>query len=334
MKILLVDDQEQFLHMIGGLFRSRGDEVVTAANGIEALEKARSDPPECIVSDILMPLMDGFTLCLECRRDEYLRRIPFMFATGTFTNLKDGGIAAEAGADAFLLKAQNPDSFLRQFDQAMENAATRRDTPKGEGGPADVTTMHEYNAALVRKVIDKVEELQEANQRLQESEESYRSLFDDALDMIHIVDADGTIVDANRTELETLGYTLEEYIGKPLLEIIHPDSRQRVAEAVKRVFAGEALRDYELALVTKSGGTIDVEANVSPRLQEGKVVVARTIMRDVTERRHAERELRARLDELRRWHEVTLGREDRICELKLEVNELLKRLGEAPRYGG
>ena len=64
-KILIVDDNTQILSMLQTLLSDQGYGVMTATNGAEALEKARSECPDMIISDILMPVMDGFQLCRE-----------------------------------------------------------------------------------------------------------------------------------------------------------------------------------------------------------------------------------------------------------------------------
>ena len=89
MIILVVDDNEQDLDLLQVLLGGDGYQVVTAVNGAEALAKARLNPPDLIVSDILMPVMDGFALCRECKKDERLRQIPFVFYTATYTDERD-----------------------------------------------------------------------------------------------------------------------------------------------------------------------------------------------------------------------------------------------------
>ena len=85
-KLLIVDDNEQNLYMLQVLLNGHGYEVVLAEDGAKALETARRDPPDMIIADILMPVMDGFALCREWKQDDRLKDIPFVFYTSTYTD--------------------------------------------------------------------------------------------------------------------------------------------------------------------------------------------------------------------------------------------------------
>jgi PAS domain S-box-containing protein len=127
---------------------------------------------------------------------------------------------------------------------------------------------------------------------LSRSERKYRSLFNDAPDMIHIVNQEKKIVDANPAELRTLGCaSRDEVVGAPLIDIIHPDFRSRAAIFLEQALcAGCCVNSYETALLTRSGGQVDVEVSAVPLLENGRVVSVRAIMRDITGRKKEEQE--------------------------------------------
>ncbi|HEY6010006.1 MAG TPA: response regulator, partial [Nitrospirota bacterium] len=82
-RILIADDIAENRYLLETLLKGNGYEVVTAENGAAALELARKSPPDLIVTDILMPVMDGFALCRQWKSDERLKQIPFVFYTAT-----------------------------------------------------------------------------------------------------------------------------------------------------------------------------------------------------------------------------------------------------------
>src|SRR5215213_348598 len=112
-KILVVDDNETDRYMLQVLLTTHGYEVAVAANGAEALETARRDRPDMIITDIMMPIMDGFSLCREWKGDAQLQAIPFVFYTATFTDPRDEEFALGLGADRFIIKPTEPDVFIR-----------------------------------------------------------------------------------------------------------------------------------------------------------------------------------------------------------------------------
>lgn len=105
-----------------------------------------------------------------------------------------------------------------------------------------------------------------------------------SLDMIHIVGKDGRIIDANQAELETMGYTKEEYVGKPLMELIAPEFRESTQRNVSRVLAGEDVQPFETALIASSGERVSVEVNAVPLMDAGQIVAVRGILRNITDR--------------------------------------------------
>ncbi|HEX2731572.1 MAG TPA: PAS domain S-box protein [Polyangiaceae bacterium] len=133
----------------------------------------------------------------------------------------------------------------------------------------------------------------EAERALAASEEKYRDLYENAPDMYVSVNADTKqIVDCNRAVLNTLGYTRDELVGKPVLELYDQSCAADAREAIKRLRQVGELRDLEFILCAKDGARIDVSLNVSAlRNAAGEIVSSRSVWRDITARKRLEREL-------------------------------------------
>jgi signal transduction histidine kinase len=165
-KILVVDDNEQNLYMLQVLLSADGYTVEQASNGAEALEMARRAPPGLVISDILMPVMDGFSLCRAWKSDERLKDIPFVFYTATYTDPKDEDFALSLGAERFIIKPSEPASFLETLRQVLATHQAVQLQPARQ--PVDDAGYYRaYNATLIRKLEEKVMQLEEAKRALE-----------------------------------------------------------------------------------------------------------------------------------------------------------------------
>jgi CheY-like chemotaxis protein len=110
-RVLVIDDEEMMRLAMSVMLRGRGMEVETAANGAEALEKARQWVPDVVVCDLSMPVMDGFEFLAELRRAEKLRDVPVVVVTGLgVTDYRER--ALESGAADFVVKPFGPDQLM------------------------------------------------------------------------------------------------------------------------------------------------------------------------------------------------------------------------------
>ena len=121
-RLLIVDDKEEEQYLLKVLFEKSGYRVDFASDGVQALAVARAAPPDLVISDILMPVMDGFTLCREWRNDKLLFRLPFVFYTATYTDPRDEEFALKLGADRFVVKPIEPDVLLRIVEEVLAAA--------------------------------------------------------------------------------------------------------------------------------------------------------------------------------------------------------------------
>jgi PAS domain S-box-containing protein len=149
-------------------------------------------------------------------------------------------------------------------------------------------------AALQQKAIaleNEVARRTAAEQTLRRRERELADFLDNAAEGLHSVDAQGVVLWANRAELEMLGYEAHEYIGHPVAEF-HVD-QQAIAQILRRLRAGETLRDEPAVLRCKNGTCRHVLLTSNASFDGGRVAYTRCFTRDVTERRareHAERE--------------------------------------------
>jgi signal transduction histidine kinase len=228
-RLLIVDDKQENLYMLQVLLSANGFEVELASNGAEALERARRAPPDLIISDILMPGMDGFALCRAWKEDARLKHIPFVFYTATYTDTKDEDFALSLGAERFIVKPVEPDKFLALLLNTIETHKAGQPavpTPPVE----EVAYYREYNAALIRKLEDKMLQLAEANRILEHdiaeikrAEEERRKLQDQMIQAQKLESvgrlAGGIAHDFNNMLVVILGHT---ELAMKRIDLTHP----------------------------------------------------------------------------------------------------------------
>ncbi len=160
-----------------------------------------------------------------------------------------------------------------------------------------------------------------------EHERRYRQLFDYAPDGIIISDNEGYYLDANASACTLLGYSRDELIGKQASYIVIPTEIKNIEPALEEIKnTSNYFKEWQLR--RKDGSSFCAEVTGSS-MPDGSPFA---VIRDITERKQAEQNIREQLDELLRWQTVTLTREQRVEQLKIEVNELLTAQDQPPRY--
>jgi two-component system, cell cycle sensor histidine kinase and response regulator CckA len=166
-RILIADDKEEALYYLQKLLGGHGYTVEVARHGAEALVKARQSPPDLIISDLLMPVMDGYTLLRHWKDDARLKQIPFIVYTATYTDPKDEQLALDLGADAFILKPAEPEALLGRIRAVLAagHAAPLTLPQRTEG--EEKVLLKEYSEVLVHKLEEKALELEQTNRALE-----------------------------------------------------------------------------------------------------------------------------------------------------------------------
>ena len=308
-RVLVVDDKEDNLYYLESLLQGYHFEVELARHGAEALAKARRTPPDLVITDLLMPVMDGYTLLRHWRSEERLRQVPFVVYTATYTEPEDERLALQLGADAFILKPCEPDDFLAAIEAAAAGASEARESPPPERQPADSDVLKKYSESLIRKLEEKTFQLQEANRALEEDmekarrmEESLRRSEAQLATAQQLAKMGSWEFDLKRESFTCSRQLHRIYETEPssppknlgaFCEKVHPDDRAEVERVMQNSEGSERVNEIRHRLVMTDGRTKHV-------IQRWKVyrgrdgVPAKMIgtTRDVTERSKAERKFR------------------------------------------
>ncbi|HWQ66296.1 MAG TPA: response regulator [Methanospirillum sp.] len=293
MNVLIVDDQYVNRYLLEKILTGYGFVVFSAEDGQSALEIARSTPLDLIISDILLPKMDGFQFCREIKNDNTLKNIPFVFYTAAYTEKKDQDFAESLGADRYILKPTDPVAFISIIREILS------DMPRSETSlkTADITDeqyLSEHNRRIFHQLEKKVIELKDLNKALQISEDRYRNLFEQANDLIILHEigphgVPGRILEVNGVACKILGYSREELLKMEVSAIDSPVMKDRYDEIITKLVALNHLT-FEGELLSRSGQVIPVEisAHIYPDSDEN---LSLSIYRDITQRKKAENDL-------------------------------------------
>ncbi|MBI3312851.1 MAG: response regulator [Candidatus Omnitrophica bacterium] len=119
-KILVVDDEPLILRVVSSRLKVNGYNVITASDGQEAFDKARSENPDLIVLDVMLPKMDGYKVCRLLKQEDKYRHIPIMmFSARVQTEDQEKGL--EAGANAYMTKPFDPVKFLAKLEELLKS---------------------------------------------------------------------------------------------------------------------------------------------------------------------------------------------------------------------
>jgi two-component system cell cycle sensor histidine kinase/response regulator CckA len=318
-RVLVVDDHEENLYLSQALLQSQGFDVDLARNGAEALSKARETPPDLIISDVLMPIMDGFALCRGCKADEHLCTIPFVFHTATYTDEKDSQLAAAIGADAFITKPVEPEDFMAEIRAVLSRPESAQSPAPREPDIPDADFAREHSEALIRMVEQKIQQVEKVNRALeqeiagrkqteaslQESERRFRGLFETMSQGVVYMDANGRAVLANPAAERIMGISQDEMLGKTALDS-HWESKREDGSvlpyeeqpAVLTLRTGEPVSGTIMGVYNRK---LDeqrwIEVDTIPQLLPGETAPSGVFgtFTDITQRKLAEDRLRRQL---------------------------------------
>ncbi|MCG2721472.1 MAG: response regulator [Thermodesulfovibrionales bacterium] len=317
--ILIADDNQDNLYLLQSMLASSGHTVIMATNGAEALEKARKSLPDLIISDILMPVMDGFSLCNAWEKDPILQDIPFVFYTGTYTDPKDEQFALSLGADRFIVKPKEPEVFLKIIADLLAGPRREKGEKRHRLKMPEKVLMREYSESLFRKLENKMLELEAANRLLKEKElalgnsiRNWQITFDAMNDAISLIGLDGKILRCNTAMAKLVGRQIKDVIGQNCYTLMHGASKPIPECPIVRI---KSSKQREFLELFKNDRWLHV--TVDPLLDdESSLIGGIHIIRDITERKRVEEELRRHREHL----------EELVGERTAELEDMNKEL--------
>jgi CheY-like chemotaxis protein len=145
--VVVADDDAVQLKLAVFRLERLGFQVKSARDGAVALALARQKPPDVIVSDIMMPNLDGFRLCIEVRRDPALRDVPVVLVTSSYVDEEDRALALQAGATATVLRTPDLAGLIQELRTVLSDSGR----PK-TGTPPDPKVEREHAQRVIRQL--------------------------------------------------------------------------------------------------------------------------------------------------------------------------------------
>lgn len=278
--ILIADDNHESRYMLDVLLQKNGYETATVPNGKDALEIAHTRHPDLIISDILMPVMDGFTLCQQLKTDADLVKVPFVFYSATYTEPKDIEFGLSLGAARFLVKPQDIDVLLQVVGELLTRKGNENPEVSERSFEEEMEVLRRYNETLFHKLEKKMVDLKSANEalkteierresteaNLRESERRLQTLLDTLPIGLAWADEEDRTQHVNRRFVELFGYGAEEMATiREWFALVHPDpisggqlliSWTEAMENARR--SGRPTPSFDVRLACKDGSFRDV----------------------------------------------------------------------------
>jgi diguanylate cyclase (GGDEF)-like protein/PAS domain S-box-containing protein len=205
--VLIVEDDSDLREILKVELESDGMTVLSAADGEEALKKARTTLPDVILLDIMIPKVDGFNVARTLKKDKSTRHVPILMLT-VADSKKDIIKGLDAGAIDYVTKPY----FLPEVKARINSIVKHK-------------KMHD--------------ELEKAQEHLAHSEQKYRSLVENATDAILVVQ-NGMTEFANPSATDLLCTSQDTLACKPLKELVHPEDRDRLSHLEPDVLKNES----------------------------------------------------------------------------------------------
>jgi PAS domain S-box-containing protein len=284
--ILIVDDIRANLDLLEDILSTQEYEVLRGSNGLEALQILQTHKVQLVISDAMMPKLDGFQLCREIKGNPQLRHIPFILYTGNYVSPEDEQFGYSIGVNRYVVKYSGIETLLNTVKELITAAPPEVSN--------DITAeekdfLKAHNLVLIKKIEDKMEELEQfnnallqKNKQLLESESRYRSLFENNFVAYFLLDP------ARGMALVDCNHAAETLLGIPKYDLLKMSSPLPID--IKGMVEQHSESTVEFQYDGPSGDALICEAHAGKVLYDTQEYII-AYVRDVT----VERQLREQL---------------------------------------
>lgn len=291
--ILIIDDIPANLRVMVDLLEMEGHRVAVAKTGAEGIQRAQTDQPDLILLDVMMPGENGFAICRRLKTAVQTQQIPVIFMT-SLDDLQDKleGFAA-GGVDYVSKPLQIPEVISRVRTHLELSTLRRQLASQNQELRAARDELEERVRLRTADLTAEVEERRRTEHELQKSSEQIHDLYNNAPCGYHSLDQDGVIVRINHTQLNWLGYSSEEVVGRHVTEFLAPKSARQFVKTFPLVKQRGWIRDVEVQLVRRDGSVLPALLSATAvRDGLGQFVMTRSTLYDLSERKQTEETIR------------------------------------------
>lgn len=351
-EILIAEDSPTQAEQLRHFLSAKGYSVSMAGNGNIALAAMLKRKPAMVITDVVMPEMDGYTLCGKIKSSEMLKDIPVVLLT-SLSRPQDILKGLECGADSFIRKPYDDKYLVSRVEYILANQELRKTEQLQVGVQLQFGGQAHFITAEKQQILDLListyegavqinEELEAKQRELAHERDLLHSLMDNVPDFISFKDTAGCFTTINRALARALGVsTPEDAVGETDFDYFaEAFAKQTLTDEQDVLRTGQPLvgKVEEIQLRNMSSVWVSTTKMVIRDL-DGKIVGIFGVSRDITESKHAEQELRLakenleskvaeRTSELARSNEqlqIQLAERKRAEEQVRKLNEDLER---------